>query len=103
MPKWDYGTVDGLLRDPKIAEALPGSAKRVGEPFRDTLASLDASPAVKDWLREAVVTPLKSGNVPTIVAWLKAIIGYSPSTLDARMRYRNRSQEDLAELRHGMH
>ena len=30
MPRWDYATVDQLLADPKISEALPESAKQGG-------------------------------------------------------------------------
>jgi hypothetical protein len=86
MPKWDYETVDQLLSDPKIRAALPMSADRVGKPFKDTLDSLDASPAVKDHLRGVVVQPLTSGSVPRIVAWLKGVIDYSEATLFARLR-----------------
>ena len=97
-----YDTVDQLVRDPKIREALPASAKRVGGPFEDTLTSLDASPAVKRRLRDAVVTPLMSGDVPTIVGWLKAIIDYSPAHLDARLSGGSEARRDLVELREGM-
>ena len=76
-PKWEYGTADELVADPKIKAALPMSAARVGGPFDDTLKSLDASPAVKKHLRKVVVEPLVSGSVNRIIAWLKAIIDYS--------------------------
>jgi hypothetical protein len=103
MPKWDYATVDDLVRDPKIRAALPESAKRVGGPFEDTLATLEASPGVKNRLREAVVKPLTSGDVPTIIAWLKSVIGYSPARLDARLSGGSSVRRDLVELREGMH
>ena len=103
MPKWNYDTLDALVHDPKIREALPASAKRVGDPFEDTLATLDASPAVKDRLREVVVQPLGSGDVETIVRWLKSIVDYSPDRLEQRFGYRSHGKQDLVELRQGMH
>jgi hypothetical protein len=100
MPKWDYNTLDELLNDPKIQAALPMSAARVGAPFEDTLRTLDASEAVKRQLRRAVVEPLKSCNVPKIVAWLKRIVNYSPDTLFKRLRSLPRPvEQDLAELK----
>ena len=100
MPKWDYNTLDELLNDPKIQAALPMSAARVGAPFEDTLRTLDASEAVKRQLRRAVVEPLKSCNVPKIVAWLKRIVNYSEDTLFKRLRSLPRPvEQDLAELK----
>jgi hypothetical protein len=86
MPKWDYDTVDQLLNDTKIQAALPMSADRVGAPFNDTLKGLEASQAVKDHLRKAVVEPLTSHSVPRIIEWLKAVIGYTEATLFKRLR-----------------
>jgi hypothetical protein len=101
MPKWDYGTVDELLDDPKIKAALPMSADRVGGPFKQTLQTLDASKAVKDHLYKVVVDPLTSKSVPRIIAWLHGVIGYSEATLWKRLAPPRRdvktSLEDLRE------
>ena len=103
MPKWDYGTVDQLLADPKIRSALPESASRVAEPFDAMLAELAASKAVKDRLRTAVVKPLTSGSVPTIVRWVKGVIEYSPDYLDLRLRHVSKLREDIVRVREGIH
>jgi hypothetical protein len=103
MPKWDYATVDALLADPKIRSALPESARKVAEPFEDTIRELDASKAVKEQLRLAVVKPLMSGNVPTIIGWLNSVIAYSPERLEARLRYHDRLRVDLVRLRQEVH
>jgi hypothetical protein len=103
MPKWDYDTLDQLLADPKIREALPESARKVAEPFEDTIKELDASNAVKAQLRLAVIKPLKSGNIPTIAAWLKGVIDYSPERLEVRLRYLSSLREDLVRLREEVH
>jgi hypothetical protein len=86
LPKWDYDTVDQLLNDPKIRAALPESAAKVAAPFADTVNDLQASKAVKAQLRRVVIDPLTSKSIPTIAAWLKAIIAYSPQRLDVRLR-----------------
>ena len=101
MPKWDYATVEELLKDPKIAEALPMSADRVGVPFRDTLKGLDASKAVKDHLYGVVVVPLTSCDVRRITKWLLGVINYSEADLFKRLhpRQTSRGEVELNELR----
>jgi hypothetical protein len=104
MPKWDYATVDELLADSKIRAALPESAKKVAEPFEDTIKHLDASKAVKDQIQLAVVNPLKSGDVHQIGAWVKSVIDYSPETMERRLQHgRNELRQDLVDLRTGAH
>ena len=103
MPKWDYATVDQLLANPKIAHALPESARKVAEPFEDTIRELEASKAVKEQLRLAVIRPLMSRSVPTIAGWLKSVIDYSPKRLEARLSYAWRVREDVARLRQEVH
>jgi hypothetical protein len=98
MPKWDYATVDQLLADPKIRSALPESARKVAEPFEDTLAELKASGGVKRQLRLAVIKPLTSGNVAAITAWVKSVIDYSPRRLEDRLRAAWRGREDLIRV-----
>ena len=100
MPKWDYATIDDLLRDPKICAALPMSAARVGGPFEDTLKTLEASDAVKRHLRKVVVEPLTSKSVPRIIGWLKAVIGYSEAALFTRIKtLRGPLERDLNDVR----
>jgi hypothetical protein len=105
MPKWDYATVDELLHDPKISAALPESAKKVAEPFEDTIKHLDASQAVKDQITRAVVRPLKSGDRERIREWIKSVIEYSPVRLRQRMRSlpTTEPREDLVRLRQEVH
>ena len=105
MPKWDYATVDELLQDPKISAALPESAKKVAEPFEDTIKHLDASQAVKDQITRAVVRPLKSGDRGRIREWIKSVIDYSPARLGQRMRTlpTTEPREDLVRLRQEVH
>jgi hypothetical protein len=103
MPKWDHATVDALLADPKLRSALPESAAKVAEPFEDTIKHLDASKAVKDQIRVAVVKPLKSGDVRQISAWIKGVIGYSPATIERRLEYgKGELRQDLVDLRAGV-
>ena len=101
MPKWNYGTVEELLDDPKIKTALPMSAGRVGGPFKDTLKGLDASQAVKDQLYNAVVVPLTSCNVPRIRRWILAVINYSEDDVFRRLHppVKSRGEVELNELR----
>ena len=100
MPKWDYGTLDELLADPKIYAALPMSAARVGGPFNDTLKTLDASEAVKKHLHKVVVEPLTSNSQTQIIAWLKAVIGYDEATLFKRIQgIRGPLERDVNDLR----
>ena len=105
MPRWDFETVDALLNDPKLSAALPESASKVAEPFKDTIKTLEASQAVKDQLRRAVVTPLSSGDLRQIRAWMTAVIGYSEANLGRRMQPlpRTTPREDLVDLRTGVH
>ena len=105
MPRWDFATVDQLLNDPKISDALPESAKKVAEPFTDTINTLDASQAVKDQLRRAILVPLSSGDKRLIREWVKAVINYSPANLGRRSQPlpRTEPREDLVEIRSGMH
>jgi hypothetical protein len=104
MPKWDYATVDALLADSKIRAALPESAKKVAEPFEDTIKHLDASKAVKDQIQLAVVTPLKSGDVHQIGSWVKSVIDYAPENIERRLQYgKNELRQDLVDLRAGAH
>jgi hypothetical protein len=103
MPKWDHATVDALLADPKLRSALPESAAKVAEPFEDTIKHLDASKAVKDQIRLAVVKPLKSGDVRQISAWIRDVIGYSPATIERRLEYgKGELRQDLVDLRAGV-
>jgi hypothetical protein len=100
MPKWDHATVDALLADPKLRSALPESAAKVAEPFEDTIKHLDASKAVKDQIRLAVVKPLKSGDVRQISAWIRSVIGYSPASIERRLEYgKGELREELVDLR----
>jgi hypothetical protein len=101
MPKWDYGTVQQLLDDPKIREALPMSAARVGDPFKATLAGLDASQPVKDQLHAAVVDPLTSKEVRRIRRWVLDVINYSPENVFRRLHppVKSRGEVELNELR----
>jgi hypothetical protein len=101
MPKWDYGTVEELLDDPKIKEALPMSAARVGDPFKETLKGLDASQPVKDQLYNAVVVPLTSKSVRKIRRWVLAIINYSERDVFRRLHppVRSHGEVELNELR----
>jgi hypothetical protein len=101
MPKWDYGTVEELLDDEKIKEALPMSAARVGDPFRDTLKGLDASQPVKDQLYNAVVIPLTSKSVRKIRRWVLDVINYSPENVFRRLHppVKSRGEVELNELR----
>jgi hypothetical protein len=105
MPRWNFDTVDGLLNDPKLSAALPESASKVAEPFKDTIKTLEASQAVKDQLRRAVVTPLSSGDLRQIRAWITAVIGYSEANLGRRMQPlpRTTPREDVNDLRTGVH
>jgi hypothetical protein len=105
MPRWDFASVDELLNDPKLSAALPESASKVAEPFKDTIKTLEASQAVKDQLRRAVVTPLSSGDLRLIRAWITSVIGYNPANLGRRMQPlpRTESREDLVDLRTGVH
>jgi hypothetical protein len=104
MPKWDHATVDQLLADSKIRAALPESARKVAEPFEDTIKHLDASKAVKEQIRLAVVNPLKSGDVRLIGAWVKSVIDYSPANIERRLEYgKGELRQDLVELRSGTH
>jgi hypothetical protein len=105
MPRWDFGSVDELLNDPKLSAALPESASKVAEPFKDTIKTLEASQAVKDQLRRAVVTPLSSGDLKQIRAWMLGVIGYNPANLGRRMQPlpKTTAHEDLGELRTGVH
>jgi hypothetical protein len=77
----------------------------VAEPFKDTIKTLEASQAVKDQLRRAVVTPLSSGDLRQIRAWISAVIGYSEANLGRRMQPlpRTEPREDLVDLRTGAH
>jgi hypothetical protein len=103
MPKWDYDTVDALLADSKICAALPESAKKVAEPFEDTIKHLDASKAVKDQIRLAVVNPLKSGDVRQIGLWIKSVIEYSPANIERRLEYgKGELRQDVVDLRAGV-
>ena len=101
MPKWDYGTVEQLLDDPKIKAALPMSAARVGDPFRETLKGLDASQPVKDQLYGAVVDPLTSKSVPRIRRWVLDVINYSPENVFRRLHppVKSHGEVELNELR----
>ncbi len=101
MPKWDYGTVEQLLDDPKIKAALPMSAARVGDPFRETLKGLDASQPVKDQLYGAVVDPLISKSVPRIRRWVLDVINYSPQNVFRRLHppVQSHGEVELNELR----
>jgi len=101
MPKWDYGTVEELLDDPKIKEALPMSAARVGDPFRETLKGLDASQPVKDQLHNAVVVPLTSKSVPRIRRWVLSVINYSEGDVFRRLHppVKSHGEVELNELR----
>ena len=105
MPRWDFATVDQLLNDPKITAALAESAKKVAEPFKDTINGLDASQAVKDQLKRAILVPLLSEDPKLIRAWVKAVIDYSPANLGRRSQPlpRTEPREDLVEIRSGMH
>lgn len=104
MPKWDHATVDELLADPKLRAALPESAAKVAEPFEDTIKHLDASKAVKEQIRVAVVNPLKSGDVHQISTWVKSVIDYSPATIERRLEYgKGELRQDLVDLRAGAH
>ena len=87
--------------DPRGA---PRSAKKVAEPFEDTIKHLDASKAVKDQIQLAVVNPLKSGDVHQIGTWVKSVIGYSPETIERRLQYgKDELRHDLVDLRGGAH
>jgi hypothetical protein len=101
MPKWDYGTVEELLDDPKIREALPMSAARVGDPFKETLKGLDASQPVKDQLYNAVVVPLTSKSVRKIRRWVLAVINYSEGDVFRRLHppVKSHGEVELNELR----
>jgi hypothetical protein len=101
MPKWDYGTVEELLDDPKIQVALPMSAARVGDPFNETLKGLDASQPVKDQLHSAVVVPLTSGSVRRIRRWILGVINYSERDVFRRLHppAKSRGEVELNELR----
>jgi hypothetical protein len=67
------------------------------------LKELDASKAIKDRLREAVVAPLTSGDVAQIRRWVKAVIAYSPATLELRLRHVSQLREEVLRLPQGMH
>jgi hypothetical protein len=101
MPKWDHGTVEELLDDPKIREALPMSAARVGDPFKETLRGLDASQPVKDQLYNAVVVPLTSKSVRKIRRWVLAVINYSEGDVFRRLHppVKSHGEVELNELR----
>ena len=96
MPRWDYSTLDGLLDDPKFSQALLESGPKVAAPFDDTIKTLEASQAVKDQLKKAVVTPLTSGDVKRIRAWIKAVAIPRPQP-------RSDPRQDLVDLRTGIH
>jgi len=62
----------------------------------------DASKAVKDQIRLAVVDPLKSGDVRQIGLWIKSVIEYSPENIERRLEYgRGELRQDLVDLRAG--
>jgi hypothetical protein len=104
MPKWDHATVDDLLADSKLRTALPESARKVAEPFEDTIKHLDASKAVKDQILLAVVKPLKSGDLHQIGTWIKGVIDYSPDNVERRLEYgKGELRRDLVDLRVGTH
>ena len=100
MPKWDFDTIDQLLNAPKIHEQLPITANSLASRF--DVDTLPASAAVKAHIADAVVGPLKSGDAKTIIAFLHAVLAYSPAALSQRLSG-NRSglQQDLIELGSG--
>ena len=88
----DADTLDAARarsEDPRGAASLGGAD---GAPFEDTLAGLDASPAVQGPVARGGVPPLTSGDVESIVGWLKSVVDYSPNRLEQRFGYRVRGK-----------
>ena len=76
----------------------------MAEPFEDTIKHLDASQAVKDQIKLAVVEPLMSGDVRQISHWVKSVIDYSPANIERRLQYgKDELRQDLVDLRSGVH
>jgi hypothetical protein len=103
QPKWDYATADELLADPKIQAALPISGRKVGDPLNETIKGIPASKAVKNQLERAVVDPLVSKNIRTIVDLLKGVLHYSPDRVKPRLAHARRVQEDLRDVIRDVH
>lgn len=97
MPRWDFATLDGLLNDPKFSEALLESGPKVAAPFEDTIKTLDASKAVKEQLKRAVVEPLTSNDVKRIRRWIRRIVAHPLP------QPRTAPEQDLVDLRTGAH
>jgi hypothetical protein len=100
MPKWDFATVDQLLNAPKIHDQLPISASSLADRF--DVNALPGSAAVKAHIRTAVVTPLKSGDAKTVIAWLHQVLAYSRADLPRRISGgQSGLRQDLKELSSG--
>jgi hypothetical protein len=103
LPKFNYDTADKLLADPKVREALPISAKKIGDPFRDTINDLPVSQPIKNQLQKSVVAPLSSGKLDQVLQVLHDVLHYSPDRVRARIdAIPQHARRDLAEVKQGV-
>ena len=77
-------------------------------PLRTALSRLEGDGLVVSTPNQGVVvapTPLSSGDLSLIRAWMLGVIGYNPANLGRRMQPlpRTTPREDLGELRTGVH
>jgi hypothetical protein len=102
IPRWNYPTADKLLGDRKIKQALPLSAKKVGEPFAETIDDLPVSKAIKDQLKLAVVAPLVSNDLQRVLQVLHDVLHYSPDRVTPRIdAISQNARRDLAGVKQG--